>query len=424
MKEIPYYLSVSVNFLAPIKRLFSMELKLWNLLKVAVFPFIAFNLEANEGLAPEVTDLNAEDISFQKEKEIPYLEKPFITTSPKALNDQLKVGKLGIDGGKEELVLKYVRELAKKSEDPKSGKTDSLLIAYKNKILFESYFRRGRRNYPHYQMSITKSYTAYAIGRAIQLGHLSMDDLQKPVVYFLKEIKPDKLARAADKITLDQAMQMRSGIRLPKKKIGEIIQRPSLLLGQGQAHAYLQFSKDLPDLPNSSLQPFKYQSSDTVLTMQVLEAVVPGTAEDFIREQLLKPMGITNYGWQEDLSGFPKAAAGSSFLSRDMIKMGLLTLNKGIWNGKQHLPKEFVKQATSPLVQTSPSTFYGYFWWNQTLDIGDREYDSIQGRGAGGQFIFIIPTLELVISATAHNQGMGKMRAQLPHYLIPAFSKN
>jgi hypothetical protein len=170
MKEIPYYLSVSVNFLAPIKKLFSMELKLWNLLKVAAFPFIAFNLEANEGLAPEVTDLNAEDISFQKRKEIPYLEKPFITTSPKALNDQLKVGKLGIDGGKEELVLKYVRELAKKSEDPKSGKTDSLLIAYKNKLLFESYFRRGRRNYPHYQMSITKSYTAYAIGRAIQLG--------------------------------------------------------------------------------------------------------------------------------------------------------------------------------------------------------------------------------------------------------------
>jgi CubicO group peptidase (beta-lactamase class C family) len=163
------------------------------------------------------------------------------------------VGKLGIDGGKEELVLKYVRELAKKSEDPKSGKTDSLLIAYKNKLLFESYFRRGRRNYPHYQMSITKSYTAYAIGRAIQLGHLSMDDLHKPVVSFLKEIKPDKLARAADKITLDQAMQMRSGIRLPKKKIGEIIKRPSLLRGQGQARAYLQFSQDLPDLPNSSL---------------------------------------------------------------------------------------------------------------------------------------------------------------------------
>ena len=151
-----------------------MELKLWNLLTVVAFTFLSSNLAANNGLAPEVTDLNAEDISFQKEKEMPYLEKPFISTSPRALNDQLKAGKLGIDGGKEEVVLKYVRELAKKSDDPKSGKTDSLLIAYKNKLLFESYFRRGRRNYPHYQMSITKSYTAYALGRAIQMGYLTI----------------------------------------------------------------------------------------------------------------------------------------------------------------------------------------------------------------------------------------------------------
>ena len=401
-----------------------MELKLWNLLTFIAFTFLPSNLAANNGLAPEVTDLNAEDISFQKEKEIPYLEKPFISTSPKVMNDQLKVGKLGIDGGKEEVVLKYVHELAKKSEDPKSGKTDSLLIAYKNKLLLESYFRRGRRNYPHYQMSITKSYTAYAIGRAIQLGHLSMDDLHKPVVSFLKEIKPDQLAKGTDKITLDQAMQMRSGIRLPKKKIGEIIQRPNLLLGQGQAHAYLQFSQDLPDIPDSSLQPFKYQSSDTVLTMQVLEAVVPGTAEDFIRKQLLKPLGITNYGWQEDLSGFPKSAAGSSLLSRDMIKMGLLTLNQGKWNGKQHLPKEFVKKATTPLLfKGTTGSDYGYFWWYQDRQINDKIYPCIQGRGAGEQFIFVFPTLELVAVATAHNQGMGKILWQLPEVLILAFRK-
>ena len=398
-----------------------MNFKYFKFLGITALVFFAKNLIGNNGLLPEVIDLNAKDISFQKEKEIPYLEKPFISTSPKALDDQLAVGVLEPEKETKKVVLKYVRELSKKSEDPKFGKTDSLLIAYKDKLVFESYFRRGRRNYPHYQMSITKSYTAYALGRAIQLGHLSMADLNKPVLSFLEEIKPEQLAKGAGKITLQQAMQMSSGIRLPKKKIGEIVRKPELLKGQGQARAYLQFTNPIS---NQSPQSFKYQSSDTVLTMQVLESVVPGTAEDFIRNQLLKPMGITNYGWQEDLSGLPKSAAGSSILSRDMIKMGLLTLNQGKWNGKQHLPKEFIKQATSPLVQTSPSTFYGYFWWNQTLDIGDRKYDSIQGRGAGGQFIFIIPTLELVISSTAHNQGMGKMRAQLPHYLIPAFSKN
>ncbi|MBT7406629.1 MAG: serine hydrolase [Opitutae bacterium] len=389
-----------------------------------IFLHHSFLLGVN-GLTAEITDLNAKDISFQKEKELPYLKKPFISSSPADKNDQLNVGRLGIDGGKKESILKFVRKLAEPSDSPKHGKTDSLLIAHQGKLIFESYFRRGRANYPHYQMSITKSYTAYAIGRAIQLGYLSMDDLHKPVVSFLKEIKPDKLAKGADKITLDQAMQMRSGIRLPKKKIGEIIQRPSLLRGQGQARAYLQFSQDLPVLSDSSLQPFKYQSSDTVLTMQVLEAVVPGTAEAFIREQLLKPMHINNYGWQEDLSGFPKAAAGSSLLSRDMIKMGLLTLNQGKWRGQQHLPLAFVKKATTPLLfNGTTDTDYGYFWWHQVRKVKDKKYPCIQGRGAGGQFIFVFPTLDLVASVTAHNQGMGKMLRDLPEILIPAFSEN
>ena len=394
------------------KILFSTILSFW---------FLSY-LSGDTGLAPEVTDLNAVDISFQKEKEIQYLHKPFISTKPRNKKDLLPVGELGKDGGKKESILKFVRKLAEPSDSPKHGKTDSLLIAHQVKLIFESYFRRGRANYPHYQMSITKSYTAYAIGRAIQLGYLSMDDLHKPVVSFLKEIKPDKLAKGADKITLDQAMQMRSGIRLPKKKIGEIIQRPSLLRGQGQARAYLQFSQDLPVLSDSSLQPFKYQSSDTVLTMQVLEAVVPGTAEAFIREQLLKPMHISNYGWQEDLSGFPKAAAGSSLLSRDMIKMGLLTLNQGKWRGQQHLPSAFVKKATTPLLfNVTTDTNYGYFWWHQVRKVKDKKYPCIQGRGAGGQFIFVFPTLDLVASVTAHNQGIGKMLRQLPEVLIQAF---
>ena len=394
------------------KILFSTILSFW---------FLSY-LSGDTGLAPEVTDLNAVDISFQKEKEIQYLHKPFISTKPRNKKDLLPVGELGKDGGKKESILKFVRKLAEPSDSPEHGKTDSLLIAHQGKLIFESYFRRGRANYPHYQMSITKSYTAYAIGRAIQLGYLSMDDLHKPVVSFLKEIKPDKLAKGADKITLDQAMQMRSGIRLPKKKIGEIIQRPSLLRGQGQARAYLQFSQDLPVLSDSSLQPFKYQSSDTVLTMQVLEAVVPGTAEAFICEQLLKPMHISNYGWQEDLSGFPKAAAGSSLLSRDMIKMGLLTLNQGKWRGQQHLPSAFVKKATTPLLfNGTTDTDYGYFWWHQVRKVKDKKYPCIQGRGAGGQFIFVFPTLDLVASVTAHNQGMGKMLRQLPEVLIQAF---
>ena len=383
----------------------------------ALFLWFAALGQTDNGLAPEVTDLNAEDVSYEREKDLSYLVKPFFSLNPRDRKDGLSVGSLGEDGGDKKLVLKYARKLAETSQNPKSGKTDSLLIAYKGKLLFESYFRRGRANYPHYQMSITKSYTAMALGRAMQLGYLSMKDLNKPVLSFLKKLDASKLAKGADKVTLHEAMHMSSGIRLPQKKIHQLIDRPERLLGQGQIQAYLQFSAPISPYPRD----YKYQASDPSITMQVLDSAVPGSAEDFIRDELLKPMSIANYHWQEDLSGLPKSAAGSSLLSRDMIKMGLLVLDGGKWKGQQHLPEAFVKQATSPIAQTSPSNHYGYFWWRQTWEIGEANYPCIQGRGAGGQFIFVLPTLDLVIVATAHNKGMGKMLWEIPGFLIPAF---
>ncbi len=369
------------------------------------------------GLAPEVADLNAEDVSYENEKNLRYLEKPFFSTFPRNKSDQIQVGKFGADGGDKEKILAYARALGKPSDDEKSGNADSLLIAYRGKLIFESYFRRGRANFPHYQMSITKSYTAYALGRAIQMGYLSLQDLHKPVVSFLENLDSAKLVEGAEQITLNQAMQMSSGIRLQKNKITELAKKPELLRGQGQAQAYLQFSQPIPQPPQS----FKYQAADTVLIMQVLDAVVPGSAERFIREELLMPMGIGNYRWQEDLSGLPKSAAGASFLSRDMIKIGLLTLQEGKWRGKQHIDKAFIIRAVAPHVETSDGTYYGYFWWSQNKKIGGKKYNIIQGRGAGGQFIFVFPTLDLVAVATAHNKGMGRMLKELPETLVDAF---
>lgn len=369
------------------------------------------------GLAPEVTDLNAEDVSYQLEHQLPYLKKPYISDRPEDRNDGIPVGELGADGGNRELVLQFARELADASDDPKIGNNDSLLISYKGKLIFESYFRRGRINYPHYQMSITKSYTAMALGRAIQLGHLTMDDLDKPVISFLKDLKPEKLAAGADGVTLHQAMQMSSGIRLDQDEVNLLRQQPELLKGQGQIQAYLEYSDPIPPAPRE----FKYQASDPAITMQVLEAVVPGSAENFIRDELWGRMGVRNYHWQADTSGLPKSAAGSSFRSRDMLKMGMLVLNKGIWQGTQLIPAVFVERATSPLKHSYAESCYGYFWWVQDIEVDGENYRCKQGRGAGGQFIFMFPNLDLIAVVTAHNKGMGNMLQKLPRKLIVAF---
>jgi CubicO group peptidase (beta-lactamase class C family) len=373
--------------------------------------------QTGTGLAPEVTDLNAKDVSYELEHKLQYLDTPYISVAPDDKQDGIPVGTLSASNVDAAKVLQFAKQLSQPAPDEKTGNVDSLLIYHEGALILEAYYRRGRANYPHYQMSITKSYTAMAIGRAIQLGYMTMDDLDKPVISFLDEIDTSKLVAGAETITLHDAMHMCSGVRLIPEKVNAFRQDPKKLKGQGQIQAYLESSEPIPPAPRK----MKYQAADPAMAMQVLEAVVPGSAEDFIRDELFKPLGITNYHWQEDLSGLPKSAAGSSFRSRDMLKMGMFILNQGEWQGQQLIPSEFIEQATSKLVHSYGTSHYGYFWWVEDFEIGGKTYTAIEGRGAGGQFIFMFPELDLIGVVTSHNKSMGKMLETLPTQLIPAF---
>jgi len=370
--------------------------------------------QPSNGLAPEVPGLNLKDKLYQLESKLPDLEKPYISFAPADKQDGLVAGELGKDGGDRAAIEAYANELAEPTKDEKAGNVDSLLIGYRGKLVFESYFRRGRANFPHYQMSITKSYTALSIGRAIQLGLLKMEDLDKPVIGFLKELDTTKLVAGADTITLAQAMQMSSGIRLGDKKANELMKEPAKLKGQGEIQAYLQYSDPIPAMPRQ----FKYQEPDTAIAMQVLNAVAPGGAEEFIKTDLLGRMSITQYHWEPAMSGLPKSAAGSSILSRDMLKFGQLILNKGKWQGQQLIPEAYLARATTP---SQINEHYGFFWWVDDFTVGGKTYHSFQGRGAGGQFIFMFPELDLVAVVTSHNKGMGDTLQTLPQRIIPAF---
>lgn len=376
------------------------------------FGCVSLHATSDNGLAPEVTDLNAKDISYAKEQEIAYLEQPFISTAPMDRQDGLSVGSLSSEQEKE------LKAFAQELFNGDHGEVDSLLIAKDGKLLFESYYRRGRINYPHYQMSITKAYTAMAIGRAIALGHLTMADLDKPVINFLDELDRSKLVSGADQITLAEAMNMHSGIRIAPERARELMQQAEKLIGQNQIQAYLEHSAPIPDLPRE----YKYQAADTCITMQVLESVVPGSAREFIHTELLGKMGITNYHWDFDISGLPKAAAGSSMRSRDMLKWGLMVMNRGRWEGKQLIPAEFVERAVSPICHSFDIHHYGYFWWWHQTTVRAQTYDCITGRGAGGQFIQVFPELNLIIVITAHQKGMGNMLLSAPRRLLPLFN--
>lgn len=373
----------------------------------------------SDRLAPEATADEAA-LSF---RDVPYLEEAFIDPAPADRKDTIVVGALGVEGGNKDMIVKLAQEIA----DGKHGRFDSLLIAHKGKLLFESYYLRGRIDLPHPQASTTKAYTSLAIGRAIQLGYLTMADLDKPLVSFLEDLDPTKLVDGAERITLHKAMTMRSGIRISEDKMEEFRENPDRLQGRGQVQAYLEHSA--PISPES--QRYLYQAVDTQLVMQVIDAVAPGGAEDFIKNELLDKLGIAPYGWRTDVSGLPSGPSGASMTSRNMVKWGALAMNKGKWNGEQLIPEAFIAKSTNSIFRRGVEDIffiggavsnpgYGYYWWQADMEAGDKSYFSRSAQGGGGQYIILIDELDLIVVTTAHDREVGPMQITADR-ILPAF---
>jgi CubicO group peptidase (beta-lactamase class C family) len=374
------------------------------------------SFEGNSVLAPEATVAEAK-LSF---RDIPDLKKAFIDIAPADIKDGLVVAELDINGGNKNMIVKLAEELA----DNKHGDYDSLLIAHKGKLLFESYYKHGRINLPHFQNSATKGYASLLLGRAIQLGYLTMDDLDKPLVSFLKELDPTKFVEGVEKITLHQAMTMRSGLRFSDEEMTKFRNTPEVFKGLDQVQAFLELS----DPVTSKSQIYKYQGPDPIMVMNVLDAVVPGSAKDFIKKEFFGKLAITNYKWRDDKSGLPIGDGRLSMTSRDMIKLGLLVTNKGQWNGEQLLSDDYLTKATSAITRATenwqePETFfYGYLWYQTDVAVSDKNYDVKIAWGGGGNRVISVEALDLVVVITGLDME-DKIFAQVAEKILPAFVK-
>lgn len=372
--------------------------------------------QQSDSQPPEATKAESQ-LSFW---DMPFLKKAYIDSSPAYKNDGIAVGELGIDGGNKDKIIKLAHKIA----DSTYGDYDSFLVAYKDKLIFESYYKRGRINLPHFQASATKSYTGLVIGRAIQLGYLTMDDLDKPLISFLKDLDPTKFVKGVENITLHQAMTMSSGLRFSEEEITKFRENPEQFKGLEQIQAFFELSEPV----TSESQNVKYQGVDPIIAMNVLDAVVPGSAKDFIKNELLDKLGINNYDWRNDLSGLPSADSGVNLTSRDMLKLGALVINKGLWNGEQLLSEDYLAKAMSAITQPNedwqPETFfYGYLWYQTNLSAGNKSYDVNIAWGAGGNRIIAVKALDLIIVITGHDREDATIFSQVSTSILPAFIK-
>ncbi len=350
---------------------------------------------------------------------IPHLNKAFVTTTPEDRTDGVSVDTLSVNRNDRNSILNLSEEIF----DGKHGNYDAVLISHKNKLVFESYYKKGRINLPHGQASAVKGYTSLVLGRAIQMGYLSMEDLHKPLISFLKDVDPKKVAKGAKKITLHKALTMHGGLTIDSDKWKEIENDSVRLKGQGLVQTLLEQSEPI----THESQTYLYGNFNPMLVMTVIDAVVPGTAENFIKTELLDKLGITNYKWSTHISGLPQAGWRASLLSRDMLKLGNLVLNKGKLNGEQFISAEYLAKATSGIVKPTqdwmPKDYrYGYFWYQTLVKIGYKSYDTTFAWGGGGQRVIVIEELDLTIVISGHDRE-DKIMTQISEIIIPAFVK-
>jgi hypothetical protein len=140
------------------------------------------------------------------------------------------------------------------------------------------------------------------------------------------------------------------------------------------------------------------------------------TALEFARQNLFAPLGIRDAMWEHDPQGYYAGWGDLSLRPQDMAKIGLLFLQKGLWEGQQVVPRKWVEEATitQAVSLDGEEDPYGYGWWMVTDIEGAYRAD-----GRGGQYIFIFPAWNMVLVTTG---GGYEMNEEIGNLLLATFA--
>lgn len=178
---------------------------------------------------------------------------------------------------------------------------------------------------------------------------------------------------------------------------------------------------------------FAYSTGNAHLLSAVLEAATGMTEEEYARINLFEPLGIENWQWDTDPQGITDGGNGLHLSTRDAARFGQLFLQNGQRNGQQLVPADWVEVSTTAKNGGAGdgTGSYGYQWWTRTYHSGGYDtYTPPYGRvgytvyyalGHGGQFIFVVPELDLVCAITAEGDSTYAPRPFFTDYILSAY---
>jgi CubicO group peptidase (beta-lactamase class C family) len=151
-----------------------------------------------------------------------------------------------------------------------------------------------------------------------------------------------------------------------------------------------------------------YNGGATALLARLIEKGTGRQLHEFACEVLFEPLKIENSEWRRGIDGEPIAASGLRLTPRDLARIGVMLLGGGQWNGKQVIPGKWLSASFAPAISMPDGQQYGYQWYLGMTPMNDGvggvlQEKTIRAVGNGGQRLFLLPRLELVVAVTAGN---------------------
>jgi CubicO group peptidase (beta-lactamase class C family) len=117
------------------------------------------------------------------------------------------------------------------------------------------------------------------------------------------------------------------------------------------------------------------------------------TLQDFARQALFAPLGITTFEWATGSDGVASAASGLRLRPHDLLTIGRMVLAGGEWNGTRVVSRAWLGASFQPVADTNEGLKYGRLWWigESTPPIRPGASRWIAAIGNGGQRLFLMP---------------------------------
>jgi CubicO group peptidase (beta-lactamase class C family) len=265
----------------------------------------------------------------------------------------------------------------------------SVLAIRHGHLVIEWYFNDGTINNAFHIHSASKSFTSALIGIAIHEGYLESVD-QKLVDFFPEYFTPDMDQRKWN-ITIRHLLTLTAGFNFNETTDD--------LLSYSISENWVKYVIELPLLYTPG-EEWHYGTVQTDLLSAILTRAAGMSTRDFAEEYLFDPLEISISHWHRDPQGYYTGGHEMYFVPRDMARFGYLYLNNGTIDGEQIVPSTWVQES---LMDYEGGDYYyqyigyGYQWWLEKLS----GFCTNSARGLGGQFIFCIPELDMVVVTTA-----------------------